>query len=264
MNRKVRTGIYITFIVLLIGVIVMANIMRLNSPVRSIKAIVEYGERPMLVSAHTIEHEVATELPTLRSTPVKDVDKGIVAKAVQKNSFVDSCAISINISGDVVIHAFQRVPVVRMFVNDQEFYIDRRGQFMPLSAEGSANVIVANGSFKQPLPKKLNQINSKYLKKKQGRELKRVWTLATYLNDHPEEGVMFDQIYVEENGDLYLVPKVGEHVVLIGSPDNLDEKMFNLVAFYKEGCKQVGWDTYSQISLKYKDQVICTERMSKQ
>lgn len=262
MNRKVQTAIYLTFAVLLVGIIVMANIMRLNSSVRSIKAVIEYDGRPMLVSTSTLEHQVMTQIPTLRSTPVKDVDKHHVAQVALKNPFIDSCSISINISGDVVIHAYQRIPVVRMFVGDNEFYIDRRGQYIPLSAEGSADIIVANGTFRQPLPKKLETISHQYLSKNHGRELNRVWSLASYLYRHPDDGILFDQIFLAENGDLYLVPKVGDHVVLIGDPTNLEEKLFNLMAFYKEGCKQVGWDTYSQISLKYKDQVICTERNS--
>ena len=84
--------------------------------------------------------------------------------------------------------------------------------------------------------------------------------MAKYLFQHQRLAPLFDQIYRDAKGDLYLTPKLGSHVVQIGSAQQLDEKFRNLMAFYTRGLPQVGWETYSQISVKYHGQVVCTRR----
>jgi cell division protein FtsQ len=53
-----------------------------------------------------------------------------------------------------------------------------------------------------------------------------------------------------------LIPRVGKHSIVIGSPENLAEKMENLRIFYIKALKNLGWDKYSVINLKYKNQIV--------
>ena len=71
---------------------------------------------------------------------------------------------------------------------------------------------------------------------------------------------MIDQIYVLRNGDVMMVPKVGDHVVELGAAEDFDTKFANLLTFYRKGMPRAGWDTYSKISLKYRGQVVCTKK----
>ena len=54
-----------------------------------------------------------------------------------------------------------------------------------------------------------------------------------------------------------LVPRVGEHTILLGRPTNVEDKLGRMKEFYTEGLNKVGWNKYSQISLKYNNQIIC-------
>ena len=49
-------------------------------------------------------------------------------------------------------------------------------------------------------------------------------------------------------------------LIVIGDDQRLEEKFTNLLAFYREKLNAGGWNNYSQISLKYKDQVVCTKK----
>ena len=69
-----------------------------------------------------------------------------------------------------------------------------------------------------------------------------------------------NQIYIERNGDMMMVPKVGDHVIELGTIDDLDNKFSNLLTFYLNGMPRAGWNTYSKISLKFKGQVVCTKK----
>jgi cell division protein FtsQ len=72
---------------------------------------------------------------------------------------------------------------------------------------------------------------------------------------------MFEQIYVGDDFEIELIPKVGNHKILIGNIENLDDKFSRLLLFYKQGLMRKGWENYSVINLKFKNQVVCTKNI---
>ena len=59
--------------------------------------------------------------------------------------------------------------------------------------------------------------------------------------------------------EFELIPRVGSQVIELGDADNLEEKFENLKLLYLEGFNKIGWNKYERISLKYKNQVVCTK-----
>jgi cell division protein FtsQ len=47
---------------------------------------------------------------------------------------------------------------------------------------------------------------------------------------------------------------------VFGTGDDIEIKFEKLMLFYKEGLSRVGWDKYSTINLKYKNQIVCTKK----
>lgn len=84
--------------------------------------------------------------------------------------------------------------------------------------------------------------------------------MASFLHDNKQYDDVFDQICIDNAGDICLVPKLGDMTVVVGDTNDLDKKFENLWAFFEQGISQTGWDTYSVINLKYRDQVVCTKR----
>jgi len=88
-----------------------------------------------------------------------------------------------------------------------------------------------------------------------------LYTLALFFQKEDDWGNSFTQIYVEENGDIRLIPRMGDHTVLLGSTDNLEEKFKNLELFQKKVLeKKSSWDKYKTINLKFKGQVVAEKR----
>jgi cell division protein FtsQ len=59
---------------------------------------------------------------------------------------------------------------------------------------------------------------------------------------------------------LELVPRAGNHIVLLGPLDGDElEKLNKLKTFYLGGLWHEGWSEYRYINIKYKDQVVCTK-----
>ena len=60
--------------------------------------------------------------------------------------------------------------------------------------------------------------------------------------------------------EIEMIPRIGNHTVVIGNDMFLEEKFNKLSVFYREGLNKKGWDKYSIINLKFKDQVVCTKK----
>ena len=69
---------------------------------------------------------------------------------------------------------------------------------------------------------------------------------------------------MNEEKEFELIPSVGNHSVLIGDVNDLGEKFSKLKIFYREGLNHTGWSQYSEINLKYRNEVYCTKRNEQQ
>ena len=62
--------------------------------------------------------------------------------------------------------------------------------------------------------------------------------------------------------ELELIPRTGSHVVefgQVGDKEEIEQKLDKLLAFYQNGLTNLGWDSFSTISIKYEGQVVCTK-----
>ena len=84
--------------------------------------------------------------------------------------------------------------------------------------------------------------------------------MARFINDHPFWKSQIEQVYVNNKGEYELIPRVGGHLIKLGSHSGYQKKLRNLKAFYLKGLNNVGWNQYLEINLKYDNQIICTKR----
>lgn len=243
MTKKPKKIVPIVVLLLIVAVVVAANVWRNRSQMRNIRVDIVYSGGDTLVTPQQVASLVQEKYPGMTTSRLRDIDLKTVAEAASTSPFLQDCEAGTSIGGDVVVHAVQRRPIVRVCRKDEEFYLDDKAAKVPLSRISECDVLVANGK----IPSK-------------GKGLEQVWNLANYLDQHPDLSPLFDQIYRDGKGDLFLTPKLGRHVVQIGSDQNLDEKFHNLMVLYKKGLPQAGWETYSQVSVKYHGQVVCTKR----
>jgi cell division protein FtsQ len=93
--------------------------------------------------------------------------------------------------------------------------------------------------------------------------LTQVYEIAQKVGKDEFWNAFIEQIYVNHHNEIELVPRVGSQIILLGNSDIIDEKLSNLLRFYKDGPGRTGWDAYSIINLKYKNQVVCTRSATK-
>lgn len=242
---KKKTKILTVFIVLVIVVLVIgANVWHRHSQVRHVRVNIDYAGADTLVAPEQIIQEINAGIPGLKTLKLGEVDLDKVQAVAAQSPYLQDCEAGTSIGGSVVVYAVQRRPIVRIFTTEAEYYLDTAGVRVPVSAIGSSDVIVASGNI---VPN--------------GKSMSQVLALAKFLDLQPDIAPLFDQIYCDRQGCLFLTPKLGNFVVEVGDADNLDEKFDNLLALYSRGLPHTGWDTYSKISIKYKGQVVCTKRV---
>lgn len=248
MNQKTRILLIMLGTVAVAALVIVANVSRSRSQVRGVEVSIRYGRAPVLVDEQTVVDSILKVVPRLQALLVKDVDCDVVAEAAAHVPYLKDVTSSVSVSGKVVIRATQRRPVARLFYAGKELYFDAEGGIMPVSKKGDCDVLVAGGNFTEPL--KADSLNS---------QMTALLTLARFLDEEHKYNGLIDQIFIGTDGNIVMVPKLGDQIIELGAAEDLEEKFSNLMTFYRKGMPRAGWDTYSKISLKFHNQVVCTK-----
>jgi cell division protein FtsQ len=90
-----------------------------------------------------------------------------------------------------------------------------------------------------------------------------LYQLALLLNQDEFWKRQVEQINITPEGEIELVPQVGDHILFLGKPIHLEEELDRIRTFYTKGLSRVGWNKYSRISVEFDNQVICKRHSTK-
>lgn len=166
------------------------------------------------------------------------------------------------LNGTFSVKVQQREPILRVFnVHGESFYVDRDAQLMPTSDNYTARVPVATGFIHDRFSRMsglcVAQLNDSVADRS---VLDDLYRLSDFIMGDEFWRSQVQQIKVEHDGEFTLIPTVGDHHILLGKLDNMEQKFDKLLLFYRKALNTTGWDQYSHINLKYRNQVICTRR----
>jgi cell division protein FtsQ len=188
-----------------------------------------------------------------------DIEK--IESFIKSISQVKSTKVYQLIGGQWKIEMELREPVARIFNKyDEDFYLDSDGYVMSTSAVHTSHIVVVTGEIVDrensiPVPEIINNDSLISIRK-----LDDIYRISNYVCKDPLFRSLIGQIHLERNGDFVLIPLVGEQKIIFGSAyseKEVEDKFQKLRIFYKEAMPYEGWDKYSEISLKYKDQIVC-------
>lgn len=157
------------------------------------------------------------------------------------DSHIESASCHYTASGRLSIRVVPQQPVLHVIShNGDDYYLSSGGLTMP-TANFNVDLCVATGNVSKPFA-------SEHLLE-----------LAKFIHDDLFWREQIEQIHVVGPDQVELYPRVGQHVIELGSVEGFREKFSRLRTFYREGLEQVGWNKYSRISLAYDGQVVCTK-----
>lgn len=186
----------------------------------------------------------------LKGRPVVEFEFGALEDKLELNPFIKDAEVFIDIQGNLRVEVWQRKPIIRVSKNSGKgFYIDEDGIKMPLSDNYTAHVPIATGRIRETVKKIRDTVNTDM-----GKD---IYTLAKFIQKNPFWEAMIEQIVVDKNNEIVLIPMIADHKILLGDVSRLEEKLKHLKIFYKKGLNKVGWEKYKVINLKYTGQIVC-------
>ncbi len=176
----------------------------------------------------------------------------LLEQKLEANKFIKNAEVFTDMNGLLAIHIEQRIPILRIQnINGSSYYLDREGLKIPESPVFTAHVPVATGNIFEELDDTLG------LKSFIATEL---YKIATYVDKDAFWKAQIEQIFVNSESELILIPKVGNHTIRFGNTNDMEIKFNKLLLFYKEALSRIGWEKYSDIDLRFKDQIVCKKK----
>lgn len=161
---------------------------------------------------------------------------------LEKSPFIENAECYKSPADRVCIEVTQRIPVLRIMAdNGEQYYLDSKDGIIPLSGY-AAHLPVVTGPVTHKNAGPLLHELSLCIRK------------DSFWNSQVE------QIHVTPAGELEMIPRVGDHVVFLGKPKDMEGKLARLKTFYQKALNKVGWNKYTRISLEFNNQIICTKK----
>jgi cell division protein FtsQ len=224
---------------------------------------IDYGKADVLVTKEDIYNIVKKTGFILKGQPVRYIDAEKIESSIRRQLYIASAEVFLSMEGDVSITVVQRQPILRIFNQKGEsYYLDGKGKVLPLNPDFSARVLIASGAIDEPLQRNLNySLDSVRAKDSMVYRsvMNNLFRLATYIVKVPFLKAQIEQIYVDKNGEMELVPRVGNNIILFGDAENIADKFTRLYIFYRMGLNRTGWNSYPVINIKYQHQVVCSK-----
>jgi cell division protein FtsQ len=209
---------------------------------REVMVVVKDSAEHQFVHAAEIRNILKQKHIKIVGKRLKDIDYTSVEAAATSHKLVRRAECYSTPSGLVYINVWQHVPVIRIMSEYGNYYLNQDGEKTGLSPYSAADVVVATGNIKDSMT------------------IERLYKMSLLLREDSFWNAQIEQIQVEPNGDWILIPRVGDYEILLGLPNEIEDKMKRLRLFYQEGLSKVGWERYSNINLKFENQIVCTKK----
>ena len=247
MIKKVLKRILIASLLLIVvgyGIFAMGYFSKLPNSTVCNEIVVELTDvsENMLITKERVYNQVVNSEYNPLGRHSDSINTEKIEAYIEKNKIVKDATAYFTSSGKLKIKVAQRIPLYKIMGEGGNFFVDRDGVMIP-----------AQSVFAVKLP-----IVSGYVEKEFAANELRKFVL--YLQKNQFWGQQIEQIYIKANGDVELIPKVGNHRIVVGTLTDVDKKLNRLMKFYLSGLNEVGWNRYAVINLKYDKQIVCTKR----
>lgn len=189
-----------------------------------------------------------------------NVNVNELEKKIENSPAIKSAEIYKTIDGKLIVDVKQRRPIVRVFSGNDSYYIDENGWLMLTSVAYTSRLLVVNGDFFEAYSKRYKFNYENLNDSLKGKTiLDDIYQISKFIDKSEFWRAQIEQVYVDKDLEFVLIPKVGNHKIVFGGVENLSGKFEKLMIFYERGLSKTGWNEYSTINLKYKNQVVCTK-----
>jgi cell division protein FtsQ len=191
--------------------------------------------------------------------PTQEMERVLTERSLIRHADVYTTA-----DGTLHVTVVQRKPIVRVYTdNGQNFYIDDEGFIIRPYSGYTSYVPVASGRITSPFGSSYKGSMFTFFeeKKKNDELLRQLYAFASYISKSVFWQAQIEQIYLTAQGKVELIPRIGAHIIRLGSFENFEYKLHKLEVMYEKGMSFKGWNTYEEIDLSFGNQVVCKKKI---
>ena len=206
------------------------------------KSIVNFvGDDAPYLNQETVNKLLIENNKDAKSIGKDKLDLNKLEKRLSLHEMIEKSDVYVSIDGVIKAVVKQKTPVARVFDGDNSFYIDYKGNSMPLSANYTARVPLVSGV--------INKKNSKKLA-----ELFRI----IYDDEFLKKNII--GVEIMPNGSIKMLNRNYNYQIDFGSTVRMNAKFNNYKVFFQKAVLDSSLYKYKIIDLRFAQQVICTKK----
>ncbi|OCX51479.1 cell division protein FtsQ [Mucilaginibacter sp. PPCGB 2223] len=243
-----------TWVAVLSGIVVLMSFIEVKKDEVVCKDVKVYiPGNQYFIDKDEVDNILQVKSNALIGHKLEDINIHELENKLKANPFIEFAKVYADMDGVIQVEISQRQPIMRV-VNkfDQDFYIDQHGLKIPLSQNFTAKVLVATGNIDELFSNRVDSLHTDMAKD--------LYKTADFIRRDSLWSAQIVQVYVNEQHEMELIPRVGNQRILLGNADSLKTKFDNLLVFYRQALPKVGEDAYKIINIKYANQVIGVKR----
>lgn len=193
------------------------------------------------VSEDYVHNILAKKKVFVEGQKLSQININDIEQMLKDDPYIDSVSVYCTAANHICINVIPEQPILHIMTHSEDYYLDKNGTTMPV---GNFNIdlCIATGNITKDFARKS------------------LIDLATFIHGNEFWNSQIEQIHVVNSNDIELYPRVGEHIILLGSTEGFEDKLHRLMLFYKKGLPKVGWNKYKTINLAFEGQIVCTKR----
>lgn len=210
------------------------------------------------VTKREIRNLIAENSVRVLGQPVKDISIPAIEDRIAVLRELKDAEVYTTIDGVLHVLVDQRDPIMRVIADGGDYFVDEDGVVIRKSGLYTPRLHIVGGNIRitSQMLNGVSIIDSSI----KNSILKDLFQLVNFINRDSFWSAQIDQIYVDNDEEIDIIPRLGNNVVHLGTIENYEGKLRNLEAFYKKVLPEAGWNKYDLINLEYKDQIVCRKR----
>jgi cell division protein FtsQ len=194
----------------------------------------------LFVTNETVNKLLIENKNDARSIRKDKLDLNKLEKAINSHEMIEKSEVFVSIDGVLKAVVKQKTPIARVFDESGSFYIDYKGNAMPLSDNFTARVPIVSG-----------EINDK-----NRADISEMFRLI-HKDDFLKKNIIGVQI--SPTGNVIMKNRNFKYDIDFGKTINMERKFSNYKAFFQKAVLDSSINNYKMINLKFAQQVVCTK-----
>lgn len=245
-TAAIWTAVTLTILV----VLVLSVRKKSNTDIQSLNVVIKTatGQRQLITKKDVAQLFTKNIGYDVVKSRIGELDMRELESILTADKRVKRAEIFLDKSHTLNVFIQQREPIVRVMGSEASYYIDEDGDRIPLYGNRAIRIPVATGY--------IEAYDKKKLLSEKPSSIKRVYELAQAISYDDFLQALVEQIDIERDGSVTIVPKLGNQKLEMGKLMDVEKQLKKLKLFYKKGINNVGWKQHSAFRLDVNGQVI--------